>query len=130
MNSEAEKLVADAIENAEEIREPLEDLVEKVATDSPTLNEAIVEGSNDTSGSQAKAGRHTDRTGASRRAFPRSRWHRLWRRLCQWSPRDLADSEQWLQAVAAASLFRDDWRRAEFGGIPIGAQRHRGQGAF
>src|SRR5262245_896987 len=50
MSSEAEKLVADVIENAEETREPPEDLVEKTAADPTTPDETIVEKSGDKGG--------------------------------------------------------------------------------
>jgi hypothetical protein len=54
MSSEAEKLIADAIEDAEEIREPPEDLAEKVAGNRATPRETIVEKSGDTSVSMPK----------------------------------------------------------------------------
>jgi hypothetical protein len=44
MSSEAENLIADAIENAQEIREPLDVSVEKVAADPATPDEANTEG--------------------------------------------------------------------------------------
>src|SRR5262245_65467253 len=50
MSSEAEKLVADAIENAEELREPAEDLVEKTSSDPTTPDKTIVEESGDEGG--------------------------------------------------------------------------------
>ncbi len=50
MSSEAEKLVAEAIENAKEVRKPPEDLGEEVAVDPTMPSETIVEESGDKSG--------------------------------------------------------------------------------
>ncbi len=77
-----------------------------------------------------RAGRHPDRPRADRRTVPYAGRNRLRRSRHQRPSRDLADPRQGLPPLAGAPLLRGDWRRAEFGGAAIGAERDRGQGAF
>ena len=165
--NEPENLIAAAIDAAEDIRDPLEGLVERTATDpgapfapdaagaacraeerrprrvrgaARAVEEGRLPGDGARRGhrrgkrrygrARSDAGRHPDRSGASRRVVPCAGRHRLRRSRYQRPSRNLADPRQGLSPLAGAPLLRGDAGRAEFGGAAIGAERDRGKGAF